>query len=186
MSRSVVLTFGVALTSLSILTGCNGSDDGDYHVPEGGHEVVDEPHDHGHDAGPHGGHLIELGEEEYHAEIVFDSETRKTTVYILGPDAESPHAITAGQIELHLHVGEQESEFMLSAAPLESDGEGKSSRFELPADKMPESIKDEEDFEGEVHLKIGEKEYTGKVAHDHDGDHGKHDGDTDSHADETE
>ena len=44
-------------------------------------------------------------------------------------------------------------------------------RFELAADKLPESVKDEEDFKGHLHIKIGETDYSGDIEHDHGHDH---------------
>lgn len=181
MPRITCVASGFLLTSLLLITGCNSKDD-DFHEVTSGPPVVDKPHNHDHEEGPHGGHLIELGDEEYHAELVFDEETRKTTIYILDGEAKSPHPIAAEEIELHLEVGDDEAELMLVAVPLENDGEEKSSRFELAADKLPESVKDEEDFAGHLHVKIGEMEYSGDIEHDHGHAHGdghKHDDDKD-------
>ena len=50
-------------------------------APPAAHE-----HDHGHahpSEGPHHGALIELGKEDYHAEIVHDEKTDTVTIYIL-------------------------------------------------------------------------------------------------------
>jgi hypothetical protein len=179
MPRTACVVSGFVLTSLLLVTGCNSAKDR-FHEPEAGHEVVDDPHGHGHEEGPHGGHLIELGDEEYHAELVFDEETRKTTVYILDAEAKSPHPIQAQTIDLDLDGDDGEIELTLAASPLENDGEGMSSRFELAADKMLESIKDEEDIKGHLHIKIGETEYIGEIEHDHgEGEGHQHDDDKD-------
>lgn len=48
-----------------------------------------EPHHHEH-APPHGGTLVELGEELAHVEVVFDRAAGCLTVYLLDGDAEGP------------------------------------------------------------------------------------------------
>jgi hypothetical protein len=125
-------------------------------------------HSHEHAHGPHDGHLIELGAEQFHAELVFDPESRVTTIYLLGSDAETAHATEAAEIELHLEVDGSEVELTLAAAPQEGDPEGKSSRFQLPAEQLPEAIKDEEGFHGHVTIVVDGQEFKGEITHDHE------------------
>jgi hypothetical protein len=171
------LVAGFAITSLLLLAGCGSDDDGNYEaLSDDQPEVVNVPHSH--DSGPNGGHLIELGEEEYHAELVFDEETRVTTIFVLDGHAKSPVPIKATELELHLEGDTDHDELMFAASPLESDGEGMSSRFELAADDLPESVKDEEDFKGHLHIEIDGKNFNGELEHDHEGGDGdKHDDD---------
>ena len=100
--------------------------------------------------------------------MVFDPETGMTTVYILDGEAKSPHPIKAETIDLDLEGDDGEIEFPLAASPLDSDGEGMSSRFVLAADQFPESIKDVEDIIGHLHITIGETEFTGDIEHEHE------------------
>ncbi|MBT4864893.1 MAG: hypothetical protein HON53_07245 [Planctomycetaceae bacterium] len=184
MPRTHCVTTCFAITSLLLLAGCNSGDDGDYQaLPENQPEVVAPAHDHSHESGPNGGHLIELGEEEeYHAELVFDGETRVTTIYILDGHAKSPVPIKATELELHLEGEGDETELMFAASPLESDGQDMSSRFVLDAENLPESIKDEEEIKGHLHIEIDGKNFNGELEHDHDheeGDGHAHDDDKD-------
>ena len=170
MPHTHCIITGFAVTSLLLLVGCN--DGGEDFKPVTGNqpEVPEAAHHHEH--GPNGGHVIELGDDEmYHAELVFDNESRKTTMYSLDGEVKSPVPIDATDIELHLEGDSDEHELMLMAVPLKSDGEGKSSRFELAGDKLPESIKNEEDIKGHLHVKIGDAMRNGDIEHDHD--HGK-------------
>ena len=171
MLRANCFVTGFAITSLLLLAGC-GSDDGEdfQALSDDQPEVVKPVHDHSHESGPNGGHLIELGEEEYHAELVFDEETRVTTIYVLDGNAKSPVPIKAEELELHLEGEGDEVELMFAASPLESDGEGMSSRFVLAADDLPESIKDEEEIKGHLHIEIDGKMFAGDIAHEHEGD----------------
>jgi len=181
MLRTNCFVTGFAITSLLLLAGCGSNDDGDYEALSGNQpEVVNTPHDHSHESGPNGGHLIELGKnEEYHAELVFDAETRVTTIYILDGHAKSPVPIKATELELHLEGDPDDIDLVFAASRLVSDGEGMSSRFELAADDLPDSVKNEEDFKGHLHIEIDGENFSGELEHDHheDGDGDKHDDD---------
>ena len=61
--------------------GCNGKSD--YKTVANVKQAPPLP-DHGHsEKGPHGGGIVELGDEEYHAEIVVDHDTESVAVYVL-------------------------------------------------------------------------------------------------------
>ncbi|MEX0716943.1 MAG: hypothetical protein WD066_10160 [Planctomycetaceae bacterium] len=161
-----------------VALGC-GKGDETVNVPTGGPEVPHPTHDHGHGAGPKGGLLIELGDKhEYHAEILFDGEARKTTLYIYGADARTPRPLDAGAvIELHLE-GENEAEVKFTAQPFDGETDGKSSRFVADA-QVPDAIKSVEQFEGHYHVTAGELSFSGEITHgdhDHD-DHAHEEGD---------
>lgn len=58
-------------------------------------------HDEGHEhTAPHGGSLVELGEEFAHLELVLDSATGTLTAYALDGEAEQPVRIAAGSLAL--------------------------------------------------------------------------------------
>jgi hypothetical protein len=126
------------------------------------------PEEHHHDAGPHGGHIIELG--KYHGEVTVAPD-RVVTLYILDGEAKNAAPVADAKAELHVHSGDQEQIVILTAAPLEGEADGKASRFSAGAEKIPESIKDIEDLEGEVVLIIAGEKTIGEIAHDHDHDH---------------
>ncbi len=128
--------------------------------------VQDQPHEHEH--GPHGGHLVELGEEAYHAEVVFDEKAGKITVYILDSTAKTASPIDAKEITLKLAIAGKTESFALAAVPQPGDPQGKSSRFELVGNADIKShIKDEEDLKGTVNATIGGKSYSGDIKHEH-------------------
>ena len=157
---------------LMLLTGCQSNDDKTQNYGEANQSQKQEhnhdhaDHDHGHGKGPNGGHLLELGEEEYHAEFVFDPKTKKTTLYISGKDYHKPQPINAEEVFLELKVGEEIAEVPFTAAPLEGEKDGTSSRFELPGDQLPDGIAGEDEFNGTVHITIGEKEYSAEITHE--------------------
>ena len=106
------LAGAVAVLMLTSLYGCGRSSQAYHEVPKGT-RVHDDPHSH--EAGPHGGHIVELGEEEYHAEVVFDPNTSKVTIYILDSTAKKPQPIDAKQVTLVLAIKGKPKPF--AAAP---------------------------------------------------------------------
>lgn len=124
-------------------------------------------HDHAHAHGPHGGHIIELGGEDYHAELTFDAASRKLTVYLLESDVKTPLPVDAASLAVRLKIGEETQELTLAATPLEGETEGKASQFVLVEGSVPESIKDEEDLHGQIVVSFGGQQYRGEITHDH-------------------
>lgn len=83
--------------------GCNSATQD---APEAGSEAAHDhaghdhghgdAHDHGHSheaVGPHGGHLLELGQEQYHAEWTHDENAKSVTVYFLDGEAKESVAV---------------------------------------------------------------------------------------------
>lgn len=164
--RIVFLMTGAAALALAAgLAGCSQSGQ-TYHEVTKGVKVKEEPHSHEH--GPHGGHLVELGEEEYHAEVVFDAKDNKLSVYLLDSSAKKPVPIEGKDLTLRLTIDGQPKSFTATAAPQSDDPKGKSSRFELAGNPdVKAHVKDEEDLKGSVSTKIGGKDYTGEITHEH-------------------
>ncbi|MAT15605.1 MAG: hypothetical protein CMJ46_10090 [Planctomyces sp.] len=136
-------------------------------------EVIEDDHDH-HEHGPHDGHLIDLGEHAYMAEVVYDATNHALGVYILDHDEMKAFPIDQQEIKAHLHFGDEEQEFTLAAKPQEGEAEGKSSYFELAGnEEIKEHVTDVEDLEGEIIATIEGETYEGMLSHDHDDhDHG--------------
>ena len=163
----VSLASTLAFATSLLLAGCGGGKQDEFKPLENQPEQV-EMEDHHHDEGPHGGHIIDLGDHEYRAELTMDEQSRQVTVYLLEHDTDDPVAIEDESITLNLRAGDQPTQVALQPAPQEGDPEGKASRFQAPGDQIPEQIKDIEELEGELSVKIGEKSYTGEIEHDHD------------------
>src|SRR6476620_7341258 len=94
----VCLTAAVAFS----LGGCNKANNSGAGKP--GETAHDHEHDHVHN-GPHHGHLMELGEEEYHAEWTHD-ESGKVTFYILDSEAKKEVPIAADEITIDVKIGD--------------------------------------------------------------------------------
>jgi hypothetical protein len=143
-----------------LLLGCQGSKD----------EPVDtgpEPAPAAHaEHGPHDGDLIELGEEEFHGELVHDDAAGKVTIYILDGAAVKDVPIDAKEVTINVTHEGTPTQFVLAAEPQETDGEGLSSRFSSTDKELAEHL-DHEGDEASLAVTIMGKPYTGKIVHAH-------------------
>ncbi|MBX3439824.1 MAG: hypothetical protein KF861_20205 [Planctomycetaceae bacterium] len=164
-SRVAVLTSAVLLG----LTGCGGG--GGYTAVtdqdvEQAEAHIDDHHHHAHTA-PHGGHLIELGDHQYVAEVVLEeAEGGRLVVYFLDAHAENAVAIPLEKIEFAVEGGEP---ITLAAEPQDGDAAGSSSRFSASGDSV--TVTDIEELHGGLTVEIQGTTYTGALSHSHDHDH---------------
>jgi hypothetical protein len=124
--------------------------------------------DHAHDdsEGPHGGSIVELGDDEYHAEVMVDGKTHSLTVYLYGPDAKTVSPIAAEEIAV---VTEDDTKLALKAAPQEGDAEGKSSKFILTDEAAVGPIAEAGFLHGSLQVEIDGKPYRGDIDSHFDG-----------------
>lgn len=160
MSRHQSITFhhGALLLTALVVAGCNNT------VPP--KAPVADAHDHPTE-GPHHGDLVELGNEEYHAEIVH-GDGGEVTVYILDSKAAKAVPITAKDVTINLSHDGKAEQFKLPAAPDAGDPEGKSSRFRLK-DKELASDLDTKGTNAKIVIVIDSKSYSGKIEHHREG-----------------
>lgn len=156
--RSALLVGGLCF----LLAGCGSGESYETVTSEDADraEAHADEHDHHHEA-PHGGHLIELGEHQYNAEVLL--EGGQLVVYLLDAHAENPVAIDAESIAFLVEEGES---ITLQAEAQDGDADGTSSRFAAAVE-----FDDLEEIHGSVQATIKETEYTGALSHDHDDDH---------------
>jgi hypothetical protein len=127
--------------------------------------------DHHHE-GPHGGHVIELGNGAYHAELTHDDATKSVAIYLFDETLKKPVTSDEKEITINITAGGETQEYKLTAAPLESDPPGKASRFELKDEKLVDAW-DAPNNKGRLRVNIGGKSFTGEIEpHEHD-DHDK-------------
>lgn len=172
--RSFFLRPTVLLSSLGlVIAGCAGGEDYETVTSEDAdraeaHADHDDHHDH---EAPHGGHLIELGDHQYIAEILLEGEPKQLVVYVLDAHAVNPVAIESASITFTPEEGEP---ITLEAQPQEGDTDGKASKF-VATDT---TLTDLEEVHGSVQVTIEQTEYAGELSHDHDHadhDHADHD-----------
>ena len=129
-------------------------------------------HDHSHsEKGPHGGSLVELGEEEYHAEVVLDHDSHTLRVFVLGKDAKTATATSAKEITL---TPEGKDALTLKAAPQKGDAEGKASVFELIDGDVVHAFLDAKAIHAKLRITIADKKFLGEVDYHLDGIHHDH------------
>lgn len=164
MSRiSALLAFAV---SLGLVAGC-----GDKKVAKDGKQgtstVKKVDDDHHHDEGPHGGHIIDLGNGAYHAELTHNDATKSVAIYLFDADLKKPVTTAEQEITINLTVDGKPQEYKLAAAPQAEDPKGETSRFELKDENLVDAW-DAPKSTGRVRVNIGGKSYSGDIdAHDH-------------------
>lgn len=169
--RKLAPVSSVVLGCSLLLPGCQPPSTS----PNGSSTQVD-THDHDHDHphhGPNGGDLIELGNEEYHAEFLHD-DTGLLTIILLDSSAKTPVTIAAGEIVLNVKAAES-AQYNLTANPAEGEQAGQSSRFQRTDAELAKLL-DQAGTEATLVVTIAGKQYRGKLnhqhgAHDHDHDH---------------
>jgi hypothetical protein len=148
----------------TILAGCGANVKQDT-APDG------DAHGHSHpSAGPHGGSLIELGNQAYHAEILHDESDDRITIYLLDSTAKTPVAISAPDLTINVKREAGGVQFLVTAAPDTDDAEGTSSRFEITDAALMADI--ESDTPAQLVVKIEDAQYRGDIEHTHDHEHG--------------
>jgi hypothetical protein len=128
---------------------------------------VDGGHDHPSE-GPHHGTLIELGNEEYHAELIHDEAL--VTVYILDKTAKQSIPIEAADITINLVHDGKPTQFKLAAIPDANDPAGKSSRFSLQDSGLVKEL-EHDHAAAKLSVLIEGKAYRGEIHHEHEGQH---------------
>jgi hypothetical protein len=136
------------------LCGCNNAAHQSA-VPKAGGE---EAHDHAHH-GPHHGHLMEIGEEEYHAEWTHD-ESGKVTFYILDGEAKKEVPIAADEIVIDVKIGDNKPvQYKLAAV---NPTGGKSAAFEIvdkPFEGLLDQLKKSTSIVLTLHVNINGKQF---------------------------
>lgn len=168
--KSISNLVGVFALSALVLcfTGCNDDASSPSNV-ESSPPPETTGHDHP-DHGPHGGDLIELGNESYHAELVH-GDGDELSIYILDGAAKATVPIDATELVVNVSHDGTPEQFKLAAAPAEGDPAGKSSRFVANDAELSEHVH-EEGAKAKLVVVIDGKQFTGEIAHDHDHDHG--------------
>ncbi|MCI0334947.1 MAG: hypothetical protein L0228_17205 [Planctomycetes bacterium] len=172
MRKQLVTTSVVIALSLLGFNGCGkGPSD-----PAGG-EHAGEEHAHA-DEGPHGGHIIELGTEEHHAELTHDDATHKVGIYLLGSDAKTAAPIEAESVTINVSADGVPSQYLLPSVPQDGEAAGQSSYFEIVSEPLCDVVAGESEAnstQARLSLSIGGKPYVGLIEttpHEHDHDHG--------------
>ena len=117
--------------------------------------------------GPHGGQLIELGDEEYHAELLHDDATDTVTIYMLDAAAKKAVSVAEDAVSINALIDGKPRTFKLKAV---SAAGGLASQFELVSEELHEAIEDPETTKAKLNVTIDGKPFAGTIEHHEHGD----------------
>jgi hypothetical protein len=136
---NVVAALGIAVCLLAMGAGCKPSGPSPEPDPAGTTQSGQDDHGHAHEeTGPHGGHIVEIGDEQLHAEWTHNDASGEVVVYLLDSTAKSDAAISAGTILITTKIGDAETSYELTAASQEG---GETSKFALSDPSLVEALK---------------------------------------------
>ncbi|ADG66515.1 hypothetical protein Plim_0668 [Planctopirus limnophila DSM 3776] len=177
----VICLAGLGLAG-SLMAGCGGEPSSAKQTTTSATPA--KPHDdhgHAHSAeGPHHGQLVELGNDEYHAEVVHDDEAGTVTIYLLDGSAKNSVPIEATDVIVNVSLEGKAEQFKLPATPDTNDPAGKSSKF-VSQDKVLCEKLDAHGVSAKLVVTVDGKPFSGKLAHSHDHGH-DHEGGDHSHS----
>jgi len=146
----VVLVLAVAVVPLFVLSGCNQTADQSARNEkdpsekrsqgaankDGGAKKNDD--EHGHKSGAHGGIIVEIGRDNYHAEAVFE-KGGLLKLFTLGKDEAKIIDVEKQVIKAYVkeESGSESVEMDLNPAPRAGDKEGRTSQF---VGKLPQEL----------------------------------------------
>jgi hypothetical protein len=165
MRQGASLLFFAAVLAMISQVACNSSTSPPAVKAPDSHDDHGHEHEHVHH-GPHQGHLMAIGNEEYHAEWTHD-ESGKVTFYILDAAAKKEVPIAAEQITIDVKIGDNPPKTyeLVALSPMD----GKASAFEI-VDKQFEALFDQLKSSGltlTLHANINGKQYDEVVKEHH-------------------
>lgn len=124
-------------------------------ISDGPPEVSADGHSHA-SAGPHGGQLIELGREAYHAELSHDDATHNVIVYLLDSTAAEPVAAADRPAEVRINL-------LLAGKPTQFKLLAKSDRYELASAALCDALCSLDNSQARLSLTIAGRPFSGKI-----------------------
>jgi hypothetical protein len=118
-------------------------------------------HEHEEAAGPHGGHLLALGANQYQAELLHDEKTETTTVYLLDAAGKKPVSADEATIVVQIARENQFVSYTLKAA----DGDVERSKFSLQDESLCDALSHGTEAKGRLTAKIKGQSHVGRIEH---------------------
>ncbi len=158
------------LVCLCAASGCGGpKPDGDKKSSGQTPKEAKAADEHGHDhdrPGPHGGRVLVLGADAFHAELVHDQDAHKVTVFLAEANSGKPVAADAPGVSIQLLQGGDFVSYTL--APAEGGGPGE---YSLASGPLCDALAHGEDVKGRIRAAIGGEQVSGEIegcGHEHD------------------
>ncbi len=117
--------------------------------------------------GPHGGELLEIGKDEFHAELVVDEVKKQMVIYLLEADAKSSLVIGEPHLMVNLVLAGKPMQIQLKAIPLEAEPKGSSSCFGAISKELFDALHSTK-ADPKLVARIRNKSYVTKIVHKHD------------------
>lgn len=181
MKRFVTISL-LSFCAVCYISGCDTATDdhaGHDHPASGTTAEDAHAHSHAEDAvGPHGGHVLVLGNDAAHAELLHDDDAEKVSVWMTDHDG---NAIDAGaELQLQLFV---DGQFVDFAIPNISPG-----LYEIVSEPLGDALDAGDHIQGRIRAAIGQEEVVGTIdicGHDHGhADEAGHDDDAHEHGED--
>jgi hypothetical protein len=179
-SRLRLAYAAISFAALFAFAGCPGKS---ANKQAAGDKHAHDEHDHDHAAtGPHGGHILEFGTEEHHAELTHDDATNRVGVYMLANDAKTIKPIAAKSVTINVAIDGKPNQYELKAAGPAGEPADTASYFEIVNQPLCDLVAgklDAKDVKVELSVTIDGVPHTAKIDvephdhHDHDHDHKK-------------
>ncbi len=151
------------------LAGCDSSSTSPENSKPPGSDAHNHNHGHSHaNEGPHGGHILGLGNEEYHLEWLHN-ESGKLTFYLLDAAAKEDVSTTAKSISIETVVKDETTTVAVNSTTPDAESHN---RFEVIDPVLLQRLElVGHGVTAKATVSIEDKEYTGEFEH-HDHGHG--------------
>lgn len=149
----------------------------EHNHPQADQHSAAEGHDHP-TAGPHGGALIELGKEEYHAELNLDEKHNQLAIVLLDSEAKQTVPVDAPYILVNVKGGDKPRQYRLPPAYPKGQDRGPATTFALVSPELMTDLHTP-GVSAKMTVKIGKKSYAAALQHEHQ-DHTGHNHSNDS------
>ena len=135
MRKTISLALGLAVFTAAVIAGCDNatppkSDTPPAKQPEVKGPATNGDSEHAHKPGEHGGTIVEIGRDNYHAEAVFEKDG-VVRLYTLGKDEARVEEVESQKLTAYAKAaGASEAvEFTFEPVPRPGDAERKTSQF---------------------------------------------------------
>ena len=161
MARCFLFALSVFVVSF-LLVGCGNDTKG----PKKEGSKVDEHAGHDHSAkGPHEGHLVELGKEEFHAEWLDDDDSGKVSVWILDSTAKKTVPISAESIKISVSIGasKETKDYELAAVDRTPGDKPTAFKFEIVSKELVGQLDTPKQTSPKISIDLNGTPFIGKI-----------------------